>query len=1067
MDGLSPKILIIDIAKEDSCLVVHELQQAGLLLNWQQVHTITALHAAITSQRWEVIIAVERFTQRTVTQALAIAHHHAPHTPFIVISDIAEVTVAVKMMQDGACDYILRDNLTSLPTAVRRVLNALPEQSTEPVPKGQTWLLEAQRIAHLGNWEFDLQTKVFTWSEEVYRIFEVPYHHQITIETWLSKVHPDDRDHVHQAFLKLPECFRHELNYRLQRKDGHIKHIRELGRFVCAPNTSGGHLLGTIQDITYYHQNQRILKTTQSKLEALNAELEARVAQRTAELQASQRFSERLAETTPHLLYIYDLLSCQHTYINRKVKGILGYAPEAIQAMGVTSLKQLVHPEDLGKVRQHYVHLSHAQDDQILELEYRMCDRAGNWYWFISRDVVFERDKTTGRGVQVLGSAVNITERKAIEAALRRSQERTQATLKAMPDMVFRIDKNNRYLDFFVPEGMTSVAHNPDAVIGKTLQESLPADMAQRHSQALRQALMHQTVQIYEQQVQINGHRRYEEVRIAPCGKDEVVFFIRDITDRRQAELKLKASETELSALFSAISDSIVVRDYTGRCLKIAPHSTNLYLPPEQLLRRTFHETFPRTTADYLLKKVRECLDTQMTIPAEYALSIRGQLVYLSANISPLSQKTAVIVARDVSDRKAYEAQLRRTNAELLRATRLKDEFLANMSHELRTPLNAILGMAEGLRENIFGALSDRQQQSISTIERNGRHLLALINDILDLAKVESGKIELELARVSIRTLCETSLSMVRQLAYKKQIQLSLQYPEDMAIASIVVDERRSCQVLINLLGNAIKFTPQGGSVTLAVGLETATGKASETVNFSVIDTGIGITPENLSKLFQTFSQIDSQLNRQYGGTGLGLALVKRLTEMHGGTVTVTSQVNKGSCFTVKLPVSPQQQSVSDTGTDGNSHEQVVTPVATTKALNSDDGAVSPLVLLIEDNEANCYSTGGYLEAKGYRLAFADNSSQALAKIQTCRPDIILINVDMPNMDGLDITQQIRSLPSCSTIPILGLTALTMSEQQKQCLAIGITACLTRPIKLKELVTTINNLLKGAEHVGE
>ncbi|MEM0978729.1 MAG: PAS domain S-box protein [Cyanobacteria bacterium P01_H01_bin.58] len=1066
MDGLSPKVLIIDATQADAQLIVRELQHAKMHPSWQQVQTEAALPTAIVNQAWDVVIAAEISTQPIAAQALAIAQRYAPQVPFIVVTDITDVMVAVAMMRNGASDYILRDNLASLPTAVRHVVQKLPTRRTESIwPQSPTGFLEAQRIAHLGNWEFDLQTKIFTWSEEVYRIFDLPRHHQITVETWLSRIHPDDREYVHQAFLDLPECFCHELSYRLQGKDSYVKHVRELGRFVCSSNQTCGRLVGTIQDITPYQQSQLTLKATQTKLKALNAELEARVAQRTAELQASQRFSERLAETTPHLLYIYDLPARQYTYINRKVQGILGYTPEAIQAMGVRSLAQLIHPEDLAQVMEHYHRLSHTQNDQILELEYRMCDRAGNWHWFISHDVVFERDNATGQGTQVLGSAVNITERKAIEAALRRSQERTQATLKAMPDMVFRIDKQNRYLDFFVPEGMTSVAHNPDAVVGETLAASLPADMAQRHRQALRRALTHQTVQVYEQQVQINGCLRYEEVRVAPCGEEEAVFFIRDITDRRQAEQRLKTSEAEFSALFSAISDSIVVRDFTGRCLKIAPQSTNLFLPAEQLLGKTLHETFPQSIADYLLRKLRECLATQTMIPTEYALSIKGQLVHFSANISPLSQEMAVIVARDVSDRKAYEAQLHQTNAELLRATHLKDEFLANMSHELRTPLNAILGMAEGLQENIFGSLSNRQQQSIATIERSGRHLLALINDILDLAKVEAGKMELELAHVPIRTLCETSLSMVRQLAFKKQIRLTLKIAEEAAACSVLVDDRRCCQVLINLLGNAIKFTPQGGSVTLAVERGRAPEGMSKTMNFSVIDTGIGIAPENLNKLFRTFVQIDSRLNRQYGGTGLGLALVKRLTEMHGGEVTVTSQIHEGSCFTVRLPISPQQRCVSDTDTAGNNHKQIAA-ASTKQSPQGEDKAMFPRVLLVENNEASRYSMGGYLEAKGYRLAFADNDHQAIEKIQICRPDIILINVQMSHMNDLEVTQQIRSLPSCAAMPILVLTALEISKEQKTHLATEATSYLTKPVKLKELVTTIDSLLKGAQYVG-
>ncbi|MFM7602021.1 MAG: ATP-binding protein [Pseudanabaena sp.] len=225
-----------------------------------------------------------------------------------------------------------------------------------------------------------------------------------------------------------------------------------------------------------------------------------------------------------------------------------------------------------------------------------------------------------------------------------------------------------------------------------------------------------------------------------------------------------------------------------------------------------------------------------------------------------------------------------------------KSAFLANMSHELRTPLNSILGLNEALQDEIFGKLNDKQLGALKTIESSSEHLLELINDILDLAKIEADQIQLNCELTSVQYLCQSSLTFVKQQAIQKQIHLSSHVAED--IPDLLIDERRMLQVLINLLNNAVKFTPVGGKVIL----DTHYNNDDKYVLFSITDTGIGISPENIKKLFQPFIQIDSDLNRQYEGTGLGLALAKRIVELHNGKMGLTSTVGVGSCFTVEIP---------------------------------------------------------------------------------------------------------------------------------------------------------------------
>ncbi len=247
--------------------------------------------------------------------------------------------------------------------------------------------------------------------------------------------------------------------------------------------------------------------------------------------------------------------------------------------------------------------------------------------------------------------------------------------------------------------------------------------------------------------------------------------------------------------------------------------------------------------------------------------------------------------------------RLESTVAKLEQATRLKDEFLATMSHELRTPLNAILGMSEALQEEIFGAINPRQLDAILTIEQSGEHLLSLINDILDVSKIAAGKLELNITQVLLPELCKSSLMLVKQQAFDKQIQIDTYLPDD--LEPISIDERRMRQVLINLLNNAVKFTPTGGTVTLTVKIEPieiSAQTAGYAICFAVSDTGIGISSADLTKLFQPFIQIDSSLSRKYEGTGLGLVLVKQIVELHGGDVTIDSEVGRGSCFTAIIP---------------------------------------------------------------------------------------------------------------------------------------------------------------------
>ncbi|GBO55554.1 circadian input kinase A [Pseudanabaena sp. lw0831] len=439
-------------------------------------------------------------------------------------------------------------------------------------------------------------------------------------------------------------------------------------------------------------------------------------------------------------------------------------------------------------------------------------------------------------------------------------------------------------------------------------------------------------------------------------------------------------------------------------------------------------------------------------------------LVQQIANQLAIAIQQASLYAQsqqEIAERKQAQQQLTETNQQLARATRLKDEFLANMSHELRTPLNAILGLSNALKEQILGSLTESQLNAIGIVESSGEHLLELINDILDLSKISSGIVELKTEPTSVQNLCDSSLVFIKQQAFQKGLEIHSHIPQN--INKIDIEERRIKQVLINLLNNAVKFTPSGGKVSLLVAIgsgDTWQGEAtipqqiramnSPVIVFQVTDTGIGIATEDLQRLFQPFVQLDSALNRQYEGTGLGLALVKKIVELHGGQVIAESQIGMGSCFTVALPY--EMFGSSDPSTD-------MTDVTRRSIAGNSGKAIVPLILLAEDNEANIATLTAYLTALNYRVVIARNGEEAVAMAKAHSPDAIVMDIQMPRMDGLTAIRLIRTDPQIAAIPIIALTALVMEGDRERCLEAGANEYLTKPIVFQQLNDAIQQIL--------
>ena len=405
---------------------------------------------------------------------------------------------------------------------------------------------------------------------------------------------------------------------------------------------------------------------------------------------------------------------------------------------------------------------------------------------------------------------------------------------------------------------------------------------------------------------------------------------------------------------------------------------------------------------------------------------------------------------QEIQQRESVEIMLRQAREEAEKANEAKSHFLANMSHELRTPLNAILGMTEGLTDQVFGPVNERQIKALETVDRSGTHLLDLINDILDIAKIESGRIELESKSISVSSLFQSSLDFIKQQVLQKQIQLEIQLLSD--LPDLCCDERQIRQVLINLLNNAVKFTPEGGKIILEAQLS-----KPEFLRITVADSGIGIAPEDINKLFQPFIQIDCALNRQYQGTGLGLSLVKRIVELHGGEVFLISEIGVGSRFMIDLPCAH-----TELRTQGVSRPEPAISIESKGITGAVSPSQTPSILLVEDNEANIATVSSYLEAKGYSysIVVAKNGREAIAIAHSETPSLILMDIQMPELNGFEAMQKIRQNPVLATVPIIALSALAMTGDRERCIEAGANEYISKPIKMRNLLATMQHLLQ-------
>jgi signal transduction histidine kinase/DNA-binding response OmpR family regulator len=393
----------------------------------------------------------------------------------------------------------------------------------------------------------------------------------------------------------------------------------------------------------------------------------------------------------------------------------------------------------------------------------------------------------------------------------------------------------------------------------------------------------------------------------------------------------------------------------------------------------------------------------------------------------------------------AANAAMAAKNVQLEEASRLKSEFLSTMSHELRTPLNAVIGFSEVMKDGLTGPLTPQQGSYVGHIFQSGQHLLALINDILDLSKIEAGRVELELAPVDLDALLDDAVALLSDKAKAGQVRLRRESRE--SIGGLLADRRRLQQIVLNLLSNAIKFTPPQGQVLLqqrlvdraqatngmpgageGVRMALPDSVFTRFVEISVSDTGIGMKPDDARKLFTPFTQIANQLTRRSEGTGLGLAMVRRLAELHGGTVAVTSEVGRGSCFTVWLPWRSAE---------------IAAPRRVAPSPPRSGAEAAPLALVVEDDDESATLMRLQLEAEGFRVRTAASAEAALQASGEFTPDVITVDIRLPGMDGWEFIERVQQLPAWAQVPVV---VVSVMPDGRRGFSLGASLVLQKPV---------------------
>lgn len=645
--------------------------------------------------------------------------------------------------------------------------------------------------------------------------------------------------------------------------------------------------INAFQDVTERFQAEQ-LQTSYAQ------ELERQVAQQTGALRHSEERLQLVIAASLDGIWDWQIDE-QRAWWSSRVYELLGLPPGDVED-SYPRVLDLIHPDDQAHFEQAlWAHLE-AKIPYALEVRVRRAD--GQYGWFMCKGQALWR--ADGSPYRMVGSFSDISDRKRVEEALRESEARNRAIIAAIPDIIVLASADEICLSLVRTNSLKSLIPEHIDPVGKSFRELLPPDVALRQRQAVQRALQTHEPQVYEQQIWVHRRLQHEEVRVVATEDNTALILVRDISARKQAESFLRESEERFRRAFDDAPIGMALVSLDGRFLKVNHSLCEIVGYSErELLDKTFQTLTYPDDLDLDLNQVQQVL---AGITRTYQIEKRyihkyGHTVWVLLNVSLVRNQAGtplyfVSQVQDVSERRAID--------------RMKDEFISIISHELRTPLTAIRGSLGILATGVLEPEPDTTQQMLQIALNNSERLVRLVNDILDLERLESGKVELIRESCDVTNLMQQAVELVQPIADQVPVTVTI----TALSATVWAAPDAIVQTLTNLLTNAIKFSAAGDMIELKAVIVTTLPNPSSLplphIRFSVADQGRGIPPQKLSAIFERFQQVDVSDSRRRGGTGLGLAICKRIVQQHGGDIWAESEMGKGSTFYFTLPIMPQ-----------------------------------------------------------------------------------------------------------------------------------------------------------------
>jgi len=777
---------------------------------------------------------------------------------------------------------------------------------------------------------------------------------------------------------------------------------------------------------------------------------------------------EAMAQLSPDILYLYDVQLQHHLYVNRDLAGVLGYSSDDIKRHGAALLVQAIHPDDLSMVVEHLATVQSADDTKTYAVEYRIRDKDGNFRWFSVRERLYSRDEG-GRPHIVSGVCQDVTAQKVTQQALHDSEERWSFALEGAGDGVW--DWNAETNKVFYSKRWKSMLGYEEHEIGDTLAEwderIHPDDRARAHGELAKHERAEIPVYICEHRVRCSdGSYKWILGRGRAIARDSagnptrLIATHTDITRLKEIEASVRENERELLRSQEIAHVGHWISEPNAGTSEWSPEMRRIYgVEPDvtgpQLFERAMAAIHPddrqrvqsalalsqstpnKGSLEYRVVRSDGSIRHLWTAPGDRVVDEAGRLLRVTGIIQDITEhvqaKEELRAVHEHLEQQTVLAKEMAAQAELANAA--KSEFLANMSHEIRTPMNGVIGMSDLL---LGTELSAEQQRYAEVVKSSAVSLLGLLNQILDLSKIEAGKFELSAYDFSLPTWLDESVAMLAIRAREKGLTFTCTRAPNVPTA-LRGDADRLRQVLVNLAGNAIKFTSEG-HVSLQVDVESESGKAV-CLRFGVSDTGIGIVCEQQRKLFHKFTQVDASPTRRFGGTGLGLAIAKQLSQLMGGQIGVESREGEGSTFWFTAQLLKQQEAqptaklrLSPTVGKGHPGKSQAKPAR---------------ILVVEDNSTNQLVAQGILAKLGHQAVVVGNGIEAVKLLELQHFDLVFMDLQMPEMDGFEATRFLRArgLGAMNhAIPIVAMTAHAMPSDKARCQEVGMNDHLAKPI---------------------